>query len=196
MLHRNYINLTLSIFLTGLALSGCQSTNTTMNTKEVNPPPIQEMSVVKDSSQVTDQVFVTFTPPSGWQMADSEKLLPSVKMMVVGKGLHEFPPSINLSVETFPGTLSQYLKRVKEINQSVGAEWKDLGKILTKAGEASYSQVDRKTQWGEVRMMHVILNKDGMIYVMTAAALKDEFSRYYKAFFDSMSSLNLVNETN
>jgi len=196
MLYRSFVTLTFSTLLAGVILSGCQSATMLQNTEMKNVSAVQEFSVTSDVSGDMDQVLVTFIPPSGWQVADSEKLLPSVKIMVVGKGLHEFPPSINLSVESYLGTLPQYLKRVKEINQSAGAEWKDLGKILTKAGEASYSQVDRKTQWGEVRMMHVILNKDGMIYVMTAAALKDEFSRYYKTFFDSMSSLNFVYENN
>ena len=122
-------------------------------------------------------------------MIESKELLPSVKAMVVGKGAYEFPPSINLGTEPYTGTLKQYLKRIKDINTSQGAEWKDLGSIRTQAGDASFSQVDRKTEWGDVRMMHVILIKDGTVYIMTAAARKEEFPTFYKTFFTALSSL-------
>jgi hypothetical protein len=132
---------------------------------------------------------VIFTPPSGWHLADPKSLPPSVKVMVVGKGEREFPPSINLGTEKYSGTLKQYLKRIKEINDSQGAVWKDLGKIRTQAGEASLSQVDTQTQWGNVRMMHAILKKEDMVYILTAASLKEEFPKHYKYFFNSLRSL-------
>lgn len=132
---------------------------------------------------------VIFSPPQDWKAVDPTLLTSSVKAMVIGKGSHEFPPSINLGTESYKGTLKQYLKRIKEINKSQGSEWKDLGTIRTEAGEASLSQVDRKTQWGDVRMMHVILYKDETIYIMTAASLKEEFPKFYKDFFNSLRSL-------
>ncbi len=140
-------------------------------------------------SQEAGQVI--FTPPTGWQMADPKALPPSVKIMVVGKGEREFPPSINLGSEKYEGTLKQYLKVVKAINDSHGTEWKDLGTIKTEAGNASLSQVDAKTQWGEVRTMHVIIPIDGAMYILTAAALKDEFPKNYDAFFNAMRSLHV-----
>lgn len=136
-----------------------------------------------------------FTPPEGWRIADPKALPPSVKVMVVGKGQHPFPPSMNLSTENFSGTLKQYLKRIKTINDAQGAEWKDLGSIRTEAGDASLSQVDSKTQWGDVRMMHVILLKDNTIYILTAASLKEEFPKFYKDFFSSLRSLRINPET-
>lgn len=134
---------------------------------------------------------VMFTPPEGWQMADPKALPPSVKIMVVGKGEKEFPPSLNLGSEKFGGTLKDYLKTVKAINDSQGTEWKDLGTIKTEAGDASLSQVDAKTQWGNVRTMHVIFLQNGTVYIMTAAALKEEFPKYYKDFFNAMRSLRV-----
>lgn len=152
-----------------------------------------EQSVTKPDQQnaqaAPDKESVLFTPPEGWRMAAAESLPPCVKAMVVGKGAFEFPPSINLGTETYSGNLKQYLKRIKDINASQGVDWKDLGTIRTEAGDASLSQVDTKTQWGEVRMMHVILLKDGTAYILTAAALKDEFAKFYKDFFNSLRSL-------
>lgn len=148
----------------------------------------------KDSGTGTSE-YVIFTPPEGWRFADTSMLPPSVKTMVIGKGASEFPPSINLGTENYTGTLKQYLKRIKEINQSQGAEWKDLGMIRTEAGDASLSQVDTKTQWGDVRMMHVILLKDGTVYILTAASLKDEFPSFYKDLFNSLRSLRFDKRT-
>lgn len=137
----------------------------------------------------------SFTPPPGWNLADpkSVNLPPRVQVMVIGKGASTFPPSMNLSSEPYQGTLKQYLQIVKGINQEKGSEWKDLGQIRTQAGPASLSQVDTKSQWGEVRLMHTILLKNGKIYILTASALKSEFSLYYQDFFNAMRSFRITN---
>lgn len=134
---------------------------------------------------------VMFIPPQGWRYAETKDLPRSVQVMVVGKGAGNFPPSINLATEKYAGTLKQYLKIVKSINDAKGSEWKDLGTIRTEAGDASLSQVDQKNQWGVTRMMHVMLIKNGTVYILTAAALKDEFPVYYKDFFNSLRSLRI-----
>lgn len=141
------------------------------------------------SEQIIPPQTVTFTPPPGWRFADADKLPPSVKLMVVGESQHSFPPSINIGTEPFNGTLKEYLKVIKSINQSKGVDWKDLGMIRTEAGNASLSQLDTKTEWGSVRMMHVILVKDKIVSILTVAALKEEFPQFYNDFFSSMRSL-------
>lgn len=78
---------------------------------------------------------------------------------------------------------------MKDINTNRGDDWKDLGTIRTEAGDASLSQVDTKSKWGIERLMHVILEKNGTIYILTAAALKNDFPKFYKEFFNSMRSL-------
>lgn len=137
----------------------------------------------------TEPGALLFNSPEGWRLADPEALPPSVKLMVVGTGKSGFPPSINLAVEKFNGSIKDYLRIVKSINDTQGAEWKDLGKIKTEAGPASLSQVDSKSEWGDVKMMHVIIKKDNTIYILTAAALKEEFSKFYQDFFKSIHSL-------
>lgn len=130
-----------------------------------------------------------FTPPEGWGAADPNILSPRVKVMVVGKGKTEYPPSIHLGMEPYKGTVKEYLKMIRVINDSQGDEFKDLGKIRTQAGDASLCQVDMRTEWGTVRLMHVILKKNEQLYVLTAAAKKDEFPQFYRDFFQSMRSL-------
>ncbi len=134
---------------------------------------------------------VMFTPPQGWRYADPSQLSKAVKIMVVGTGSTHFPPSINLATEKFAGSLKDYIKIIKVINEKDGSVWKDLGTIKTSAGVGSLSQVDLKNQWGEVREMHVVLKKRDTIYILTSAAIREDFSKYYKDFFEAMRSLKI-----
>jgi hypothetical protein len=141
-----------------------------------------------------DEEIVFFTPPSGWLQGDPTHLPPCVKVMVVGPNASTLPPSMNLSYEPYQGTLKQYLKMVKNMNIADGNDWKDLGSIKTESGTANLSQVDVKSQWGILRRMEIILIKNGYVYILTACALKDEFSRYYADFFTSMRSITIVKD--
>jgi len=134
---------------------------------------------------------LTIHPPQNWQMANPEELSPRVKLMVVGKSQTHYPPSINIGTEPYKGTTRNYLLMVKRVNESLGSQWKDLGNIQTQSGKASLSQVDMNTEWGPVRLMHVILVKNRTVYVVTAGALKEEFSLYYREFFDAFKSIKL-----
>lgn len=135
-----------------------------------------------------------FTPPAGWRAADPASLPKSVKYMVVGESTQKVPPSINLGLERYSGTLGDYLKIVKQINASQGDNWKDLGMIEIAGGPASLSQVDVKTEWGDIRQMHLIYLDHGVIYILTAAALREEFSKYYPDFFQALRSFKIQKE--
>lgn len=143
------------------------------------------------SSSEENEHIAFFTPPSDWHLAETDKLAKSVKVMVIGKAKSSFPPSMNLATQPYAHSLKKYLSLVKDKNKAEGYEWKDLGTIKTKAGVASLSQVDTRTEWGTVRLMHVILLKKGHIYILTASALANEFAFYYKDFFDAMKSLTV-----
>ena len=158
--------------------------------------PFAEIKKEKKEAEVEQpkDPIVYFTPPPGWMIADPSALSGRVRMMIVGKAPSNFPPSLNLTSEPYQGTLKQYLKIVKNINDAKGYEWKDLGTIKTDAGIASLSQVDTKSQWGTVRQMHVIIIKNGTVYLLTAAALKEEFSIFYKEFFAAMRSLKITHD--
>ncbi len=134
--------------------------------------------------------IMKFDSPKGWRYADLKEYPNSVKVVVVGKGKSSFPPQLNLNTEPYEGTLPEYLEIVKKYNQSQKTEWKDLGTIRTECGEASLSQVDVMTEWGVVRMMHVILIKDKIVYILNASAAKEEFAAFYPDFFRSFRSLS------
>ena len=162
----------------------------------LHPLIAEENKIITSHDIISQDVInepgaVIFTPPENWRMADSIQLPPSVKIMVVGKGNSDYPPSINLATEKFKGNLREYLKIVKKLNDTQGAQWKDLGKIRTEAGNASLSQVDLNTEWGPVKLTHVIMVKSGTAYILTSASLKEEFPTFYKDFFTAMRSLRI-----
>jgi hypothetical protein len=154
---------------------------------------LKEQQTVKDpfAEIIQEPGTVSFTPPTGWRIAEKPPETPHVQLMIVGKGHNEYPPSMNLVVEEYNGSLKNYLKKVKAINDSQKSQWKDLGNIRTAAGNASLSQLDFTNEWGNIRMMHVMLVKSGHMYILTAAALKEEFPKYYKEFFSAFRSLTI-----
>lgn len=155
-------------------------------------PLAQEKTLQEKMVEIAKETgAVTFQPPPNWRLAEPSALPPNVKVMVVGKGNSAFPPSLNLATDHFVGTLKEYLRIVKAKNEKWGDDFRDLGVIRTDAGDASLSQVDTKTKWGTERLMHVILVKNDHVYILTAAALKEEFPKYYKDFFNSFRSLKI-----
>lgn len=136
--------------------------------------------------------IAVFTPPKGWRTAEQNALSPHIKVLVVGPKLqNEMPPTMNLMIEPYDGTLKTYLKSVKKINDSHGDAWKDLGTLKTKAGDASLSQVEIRSKWGGEKLMHAIIVKKGYAYVLTASASKSEFGRFYQQFYTSLRSLQI-----
>lgn len=155
---------------------------------------IAHLAVADESLQSTENIL--FTPPSGWRNADNNALPKHVHLMIVGTGAQQFPPSITLASEPYQGSVKDYLKVVKKLSTSKGNQWKDLGNIRTEAGNASLSQTDSPSQWGSVRMMHVILKKDDTVYILTAAALKKEFPAFYKEIFAALRSVKFSEKSN
>ena len=138
-----------------------------------------------------EQASISFTPPKGWKLADKKDLPPSVEFMVIGNGGQAFPPSINLATEPFNGTMDDYLEIVKRINQENRSEWKKLGQVETKSGKAELSEATQITQWGQIKMMHAMLIKNGRMHILSTAASKDDFPKFYQEFFTAIRSLQI-----
>ena len=158
--------------------------------------PILYCDLNKTAEEVnsTEQELVYFNPPKGWFQAEPDKSTRTVKLIIVGKPKTTFAPTIKLSTQLYPKSLKDYLNMIKAKNQSEGIDWKDLGMIQTKAGKASLSQNDEKTEYGTLRFMRVILLNEQRIYILTATALASEFSFYYKEFFDALTSLTIIKD--
>lgn len=136
-----------------------------------------------------------FTPPQGWEIADPRSLSPKVKIAFLkntGKG---FCPSINLAIEETSASLNEYLKAVKSIHeQDRSNHWRALGKVRTAAGLAQLTEIDGTTEWGPIRMLQLILIKEGHAYVLTAAVLKEEFANFYKEIQSAFRSMTLSSD--
>ncbi len=149
-------------------------------------------AAIERAAELTPSSLCYFTPPQGWEIADPKTLSPRVKIAFIkntGKG---FCPSINLATEETSASLNDYLKAVKAIHeQDRNNHWRALGKVRTQAGLAQLTEIDSSSQWGPIRILQLIFMKDGSAYVLTAAALKEEFSDYYKEIQSAFRSLTL-----
>ncbi len=139
--------------------------------------------------------YCYFHPPKGWLAANPESLSPRVQIGFLGKNKKGFCPSLNLALEEVQVSLAEYLKAVKQIHEADrNNRWRSLGKIRTRAGEAELTEMDTKTQWGAIRLLQLILIKQGTAYILTAAALKEEFPQFYKEFQTAFQSLDIVED--
>ncbi len=136
-----------------------------------------------------------FIPPEKWEVSDPRSLSPKVKIAFLKKGGNGFCPSINLAIEETNASSSEYLKAVKAIHeQDRNTQWRALGKVRTGAGHAQLTEIDSTSEWGPVRILQLILVKEGHAYVMTAAALKEDISKYYKDFQAAFRSFTLTSD--
>lgn len=139
-----------------------------------------------------EKQFCFFTPPEKWIPNVSEKS-ETVQIEFYTKGEKELHPSINLAVENINISAKEYLQAVKTIHTShKGTEWRDLGKMETLAGSAFLTELDIPSQYGPTRQLQLILIKNSKAYIVTACALKDEFSKFYKEFQNSFKSLTIT----
>ncbi len=140
------------------------------------------------------QAHVFFHPPEGWELADPTRLSPTIKMAFIKKA-DGLCPSLNLAEEEISADLTEYLKIVKSIHERDRTNhWRKLGKIKTLAGEAQLTEIEKPTKWGKVRMLQLILLKEGKAYVITASALKKDFPHYYREFQKTFYSLTQTND--
>lgn len=136
-----------------------------------------------------------FAPPTGWSYVDAKALPPLVKVMVVGKGAKELPPSINLAVEETTLSQEEYINAIKEMYQfDRRTNWSVIGTINNQDRKVTITQLDTKTKWGDTRMLQAILLHDGVAYVLTATSTKTEFPKFGPEFTKAIRSFT-VNKT-
>lgn len=155
----------------------------------------QSIQTIVQNSEISESAQCFFIPPEGWEFADLSTLTPRVKIAFLKRGSKGFSPCINLAIEETQASLSDYLKAVKAIHeQDRNNHWRALGKVRTPAGLAQLTEIDSTTEVGPIRILQLILLKEGRAYVLTAAALKEEISNYYKAFQAAFRSLTLTTD--
>lgn len=136
----------------------------------------------------------TLIPPKGWDcIKDQEQLPQKVHTIYIGTGKTQFSPSINIASEPTPMSCEQYLSLAKSYHEGQGdTRCKSLGTIQTKAGTAKLLQIDRATQWGNVRFIQAVLVCDQTAYVVTATCLQEEFASLSSPIFKSIQSFSLT----
>ena len=134
-----------------------------------------------------------FIPPKGWDLADQSKLSPRVKICFIGKSSNNLLPSVNLATEEVDVSLKTYIDIVKsDCERDPNCVWRDLGKYNTPLGEGRLTEREMKTKWGVSRQVQLIVIKDHKAYILTAGALKEEFSRHYQVFEAVLRSLTMT----
>jgi len=124
-----------------------------------------------------------FVPPKEWELANPKQLSPRVKMGFIGSTKKELRPSVNLAIEPVDVNMTEYIAAVKKIHEGdPNNRWRDLGKFSTAAGEGRLTELESKSEWGNVRLLQLIVLKNKIAYIITASALKEEFSRFYQDF--------------
>lgn len=131
--------------------------------------------------------------PQGWECINDPKQLPAkVKVVYVGSGKWQLTPSINLAVEESSRTIDEYLEEAKAYHEkSAATKVTKLGIVKTKAGEAKVLQIDRATNWGNVRFIQATLMVNKNAYVITATCLQEEFGQVSRAIFQTIQSFTL-----
>jgi hypothetical protein len=154
-------------------------------------PPVQ-MDVPKN---LQEPYHCYFIPPKGWNLADQSKLSPRVKICFLGKSSNTLLQSVNLATEEVDISLKAYVDIVKsDCERDPNSVWRDLGKYNTPLGEGRLTEREVKTQWGVSRQIQLIVIKDKRAYILTAGALKEEFSRHYQDFEAVLRSLTITKD--
>jgi hypothetical protein len=138
----------------------------------------------------------TFLPPQGWEIAQLKNPSPHVKIGFLGKGKSEFRPSINLATEGGVDVpLKGYVKAVKEQHKAEsGTQVRDLGAFPMKCGSGQLIELTSPSPWGPVRVLQALFVEEGTAYILTAAALKEEFITLQKELLQSFASFKLTDD--
>ncbi len=136
---------------------------------------------------------IRIIPPKGWEGIEDAKQLPQkVKLLFVGDGTSPFNPSLNIAMEETVMSPKEYVRLAKSYHEEQkGTLCKQIGTMDTGAGPAHILQIDRPTQWGDVRFMQAIVLRDQKAYVLTATCLHEEFPSLSQELFHSIKSFRI-----
>lgn len=137
---------------------------------------------------------ISMTPPQGWEcIQDTEQLPKKVILVYIGSGNGALAPSLNVACEETTMTIKEYVTLAKAYHESEGdTRCSLLGTLETKAGTAHMLQVDRSTQWGNVRFIQAVLLRESMAYLITATCIQEEFSSLSSQFFKAIQSFTFI----
>ncbi len=136
-----------------------------------------------------------FQPPENWECINPKEISEHIQVGFLGKGKTEFRPSLNLAIEQVDLSLKAYVKIVREIHETeMNIPWRDLGEFTFRGGKGRLGEVTSQSPFGEVKMLQGILVKGGYAYILTGAALKDDFAENRADIIKALRSMNLVSD--
>lgn len=132
-------------------------------------------------------------PPSGWEIASTTSSS-NVRVAFVKKTKGSFRPSLNLTTEQVNISPEKYLKAVQKLHEADHqTQWRYLGQIHTPHGTGELTELDVSAEWGDVRMLQLILFRNHIAYIVTAASLKKDFPDHYKDFYSVFQNIQFTN---
>jgi len=134
-----------------------------------------------------------FVPPANWEATKPAALSEYVQIGFVGKASSEFRPSLNFATEEVDVSLKQYVKAVKKMHSTEPqTTWRDLGKFKMQAGEGRLTEITSPSAWGQIKILQLLFVEGNTAYILTGAALKNEFAKFQNDFMDTFRSLSLI----
>ena len=134
-------------------------------------------------------------PPKGWECINDPAQLPQkVRIIFIGSGQgnNPFTPSVNLAVESTVLSLKEYIAQAKAYHEGrAGTRCTVMGTIQTNAGPAQLLQIDRSSQWGDIRFLQAMYIEGTEAYVITATCLKSDFSTLSSQIFKAIQSFSI-----
>lgn len=142
--------------------------------------------------------FYYFDPPKDWSPAlNLEKQSEFVKIIFFSKGKTEYPNNMNLAMEPLENSLSLkgYVKIAKDLHvDDRDTEWRDLGSFQTKSGKGQLTEITTKNEFGIVKQLQLIFLKNSMAYILTGAAIKEDFPKVRNLLIRSFRTLKVTKD--
>lgn len=132
-----------------------------------------------------------FSPPEGWQLIPKEEYPPFVELIYKGSSQkYWYPPSVNLACEEWKGTLDEYIAAISTAhNNHPLISFREIGPYQTDLGcNGRLCFARQRTEYGPVKLIQWVTLKEQTIFVITAAARVEDFSKNYKSFIKVFNS--------
>ncbi len=132
--------------------------------------------------------FTVIDPPKGWLFTDPSKYEDGVKVVFIASDKKVFTPSLTLTIEYVGNaSIAEYTKALEKIYRR--DDFQELGTFKTSVGIAHLFQIDRKNQWGAIRILQSITLYKNFALIQTGACLKKEFLELHETYLKSFKSL-------
>lgn len=87
-------------------------------------------------------------------------------------------------------SLDAYVEEVRKIHVAdPNSRWRDLGRFRSLLGDGRLMELETPSDFGLARMVQLVIIKEKTAYILTAGALKEEFSKFYRTFDSVLRSL-------